>query len=750
MNTIVIIPESITNALGWVLVHSLWQFTALALVVLALRPRMKTARQRFYLAYSALLGGFITAIGTFFWVYEPGSTSLVNNAILIDYNRSAVPFEATLSGWQDQLVLTLERYNPLIVSCWLLGLAFFTLRLAGAWWWINRLRRHGLKVASEATHAALERLKVTAGFKKPIGIGLSRHIKSPLTLGHLKPLVLFPIAVINQLSLEETEAILAHELAHIMRHDWLLNLIQSCIEALFYFHPASWWLSSMARTERENCCDDLAVALTGNPLGYAKALLKVQQISQEQENKTPALALGFAGKSGFWGKHPKLLHRIQRLLQPQQQKIALMEKLTATILLLGFITLLGIQTQTNPLISPLQAMVPDLNFWQAAQDTLPPGTESRQVQKIKHDDGNQVVELELENDEIKELKVDGNVIAPSAYGEYEELITEIRELAPPAPPTPPTPPSGVRGVRPPHPPAPPAPLNTITTDQDDQGNTRIRIRQSGDPVEIIVKDGVVTMNGKPLPEGEIQTLPGNGGSLHFWSNGEGTSFQFPENGNFRFFSNEDVLKAFPNGNIFEFDFDGDHVFEVAPDGQLFQFKSGGDHEIHVAPDGNILLFDSKEFSEDIEKEIRIATELQAREMERANIRVEREMRDVERQHQRLERDHEAKLQRAERELARARVTQDREIARARSNYERALETHSRRNQNFSDYLGEELLQDGFIKNPEKFKFQISSDQMRVNGKKMTGETHRKYLRLYERKTGNKIGPKDEIKIHINN
>ena len=746
MSTIAFIPNSVIDALGWVLLHSLWQFTALALVVVSLRNRLPKAQHRFHLAYGALLTGFVASVVTFFWVYEPAvaATSGSDANFLIDYKHSAVSFEAVLSDWYDQLVVTLELYNPLIVACWMLGLGFFLLRLAGAWWWLTRLRRKGLKAASEVMATGFSRLTGNVRAHRKVGLAQSPFIKSPLTLGHFKPIILFPIALVNHLSLEETEAILAHELAHITRHDWLLNLLQTFIETIYYFHPAVWWLSSVARKERENCCDDLAVAMTGNPLSYAKALLKVQQLSKKTETEaTPALALGFAGRSGFWGKHPKLLHRIERLLQPQKQKIELMEKLTATLLLLGFLALIGLQSQSGALISPLKAMVPETFLWQAEPDTIKPETkvENRHIQKITHDDGKQKVEVEIENEEIKELKVDGKTVEPAEYKEYEELISELKETAP-APrvfiPREPREPRAPRSLRAPAMPgfpsaASPSSPRTITTESDGDGNTIILIDEGKETMKIEVKDGQVIMNGEPILDGELKNLPG-ASNIRFWDDGEGHSFQFFDDEKFRFLLEDNFFEFDTDGKFFWHDNGDKEVIELAPGGTFFHFKQDGDDRVIVAPAPEARYYGLAK-----------AKKGRAEALARAERELAVKKRSIERQQRSAQR-----MAHRQRELAVRDVERNlRNVERAKRQYERAV-VIGKRGIGFNDELGEVLYEDGLVKDPEKFKFQLSGESLKVNGKKAPKQMHEKYLKRYERLTGTKLSKNDSVKINVDN
>ena len=127
----------------------------------------------------------------------------------------------------------------------------------------------------------------------------------PTVIGWLKPVVLLPASALAALSPQQLEAILAHELAHIRRHDYLVNLLQTLVETLLFYHPAVWWLSRRIRIERENCCDDLAVSLCGDPVAYANALADLESLRSET---APTHHIAMAATGGA------LLQRVRRLL----------------------------------------------------------------------------------------------------------------------------------------------------------------------------------------------------------------------------------------------------------------------------------------------------------------------------------------------------------------------------------------------------------------------------------------------------
>jgi hypothetical protein len=140
------------------------------------------------------------------------------------------------------------------------------------------------------------------GIRRSVRVVQSTVVQVPTTLGWIRPVVLLPVGCLTRFSTGQWEAIIAHELAHIRRHDYLVNLVQSALEAFLFYHPAVWWISSQIRLERENCCDDLAVRASGDPLGYAKALTELEV----WRGSVSALALSATGGP--------LLTRIRRLL----------------------------------------------------------------------------------------------------------------------------------------------------------------------------------------------------------------------------------------------------------------------------------------------------------------------------------------------------------------------------------------------------------------------------------------------------
>jgi uncharacterized protein (TIGR03435 family) len=159
-----------------------------------------------------------------------------------------------------------------VVAIWFTGATVFSLRLLGAWILTGRFRSRMVRPPSAEWQRTFDRLKTRISIARPVRLLVSGRVPAPAAIGWLRPIVLVPVGALAGLPAAQIEALLLHELAHIRRHDYLLHILQSAVEAVFFYHPAVWWISSHMRAERELCCDDMAVSLTGDPVVYAHAL----------------------------------------------------------------------------------------------------------------------------------------------------------------------------------------------------------------------------------------------------------------------------------------------------------------------------------------------------------------------------------------------------------------------------------------------------------------------------------------------
>ena len=197
---------------------------------------------------------------------------------------------------------SIEEWLPMLLGVWLAGVAILTLRLFSGWMWVQRMKSHDAQPVHEGLEAMGRRLMRRLHIVRAVRFLESRIVDVPTVIGWLRPVVLLPVSTLAGLTPRQVEAILAHELAHIRRHDYLVNLLQTVVETLLFYHPAVWWLSHRIRVERENCCDDLAVSLCGDPVAYAAALAELEGLRASSGE----LAMAVSGGS--------LLQRIKRVL----------------------------------------------------------------------------------------------------------------------------------------------------------------------------------------------------------------------------------------------------------------------------------------------------------------------------------------------------------------------------------------------------------------------------------------------------
>ena len=296
---------------GWVLVHFVWQGAALALMT-ALTfhlSRHRSAAMRYAIACSALVMMLVAVSVTALFVEAPGASVKPASASMrhraVERADVLLPIEMRHQPTMAQtpLALRVEPLIPWIVPVWLTGVLILLGRTSAGWFRVRALHRLALTAVSSRWQATANGLARRVGLSRAIPIVELPQIDVPLVVGCLRPIVVLPIAAMSHLSVAQVEAILAHELAHVRRHDFAVNLMQTIAETLLFYHPAVWWLSARIRDEREHCCDDVAVAVCGDPFGYAAALTEIEVLRRGEISLAPAATGG------------SLLRRVQRILR---------------------------------------------------------------------------------------------------------------------------------------------------------------------------------------------------------------------------------------------------------------------------------------------------------------------------------------------------------------------------------------------------------------------------------------------------
>ena len=301
------------ESLGWTLVHFCWQAAAIALLYWLADAVLWKARSqtRYLLALGTMLLMLVSALATFAYEETRGDTVLSSSpgamvAIGSSISSDLAPLTRTAGATTQPVLLPLSRFLPWLDVAWLLGVACLSTRTIGGWRLIHRLRRSALLQPPEVVYANFVRLRERLGITRQVSLYISHHIQGPLAIGIVRSLVILPVSALMALSPEQLEAVLAHELAHVRRADYLWNLIQTMVETLLFFHPAVWWLGRRLRQQRELCCDDVAVQSCADPLVYATALLRLE----ERRSQRLSLAMALDGHKPWSG----LSLRIARIL----------------------------------------------------------------------------------------------------------------------------------------------------------------------------------------------------------------------------------------------------------------------------------------------------------------------------------------------------------------------------------------------------------------------------------------------------
>jgi len=294
------------ESLAWALVHFFWQGALVALVayVLARRPGV-TATGRYAIGVLALAAMLAAPIATFLVIAGGRPASAANRAPVarempdefelpatgVAPMRAPAPAEAARAAIQP---------HTFVLLVWMAGVVALSLRLAGGWIVARRLLRRAVRPASTDVQSLARSIAGRLALDRIVRVVESSAVTVPVMIGWLKPVVLMPASAVSGLSPTQIEALLAHELAHVRRNDYLVNLLQSAVETLLFYHPAVWWVSRQVRADREHCCDDLAVGVCDR-LVYVTALADLAALA-----KAPGVAL--AATDG------PLLTRVRRLL----------------------------------------------------------------------------------------------------------------------------------------------------------------------------------------------------------------------------------------------------------------------------------------------------------------------------------------------------------------------------------------------------------------------------------------------------
>jgi bla regulator protein blaR1 len=454
-----VFSENFFRPLCWTLLHSLW--IGLVAALLAGCVIHFTRRSRAVVRYNlltAILFLFLAGCGIIFlWELflnvsngqdTAGSEAAVAGTIL----NEQVPVDLQVaSGFTERFTGYFNTHAPFVVLVWFLFFFAKSIKLFAGLHYVHCLRYQNNTSAEDAWIKKLEALSRQLGMQEKIRFLESELIKVPVVIGLLKPAILVPVGLLTQLPPEQVEAILLHELAHIRRKDFLVNLLESIAETIFFFNPALVWLSNRIREEREACCDDVVMQHMPKKSSYVEALVSFQEYQLKQEHYTLALA----------DRKNYLLDRVRRMLTQENKKLSIMEK---TFLLIGIagITAFSVITEQPAAQMPVPEAKPVAVIRPRAvtgvitvspvitrQDTLPktkikekenrPKKFSNVTRTSTYDGQNSSSEVDATdtsgkkyrikriNGETTEFSVNGETVPKEKYAEYMGILSQFGE-----------------------------------------------------------------------------------------------------------------------------------------------------------------------------------------------------------------------------------------------------------------------------------------------------------------------------------
>ncbi|HWB25444.1 MAG TPA: M56 family metallopeptidase [Chitinophagaceae bacterium] len=316
------------EALCWMLVHSLWQgllFTIITGVVMLLTKKSSALLR--YNIMCLLLGMFLAVCAaTFFWQLNGDVYTVAGQQTAIGNVTQNI-----LQGWLQKLNDYFKANAGLVLIVWLIVFLAKCVKMTAGLVYGQRVRHHKTHMPGAAWQQKMAALCRQLGLKGNVLLLESEIVKIPVVIGHLKPIVFIPLGLLTSLPAGEIEAVLLHELAHIRRNDYFVNILQVMAENVFFFNPALLWMSSIIREEREHCCDDIAVAQTKSKKQFIQALISFKEHAMHTGSLTTA----------FPAKKNQLLQRVSRIINSNNKTLSGGEKifLLASLLLIAGLSL---------------------------------------------------------------------------------------------------------------------------------------------------------------------------------------------------------------------------------------------------------------------------------------------------------------------------------------------------------------------------------------------------------------------------
>ncbi|HKI79522.1 MAG TPA: M56 family metallopeptidase [Ignavibacteriaceae bacterium] len=409
-----ILPDILIHSLGWTIIHSLWQGALIALLLFAFIMLVKSSaavkEKISILALGLIVLSFITTFTIEITNYQEKAETIAYRGAVVNDNNILQDESAGDLNLDDNPVLQtsvvyqvrdfLIQNISFLSFLWLTGFIFFVTRFLGGIYLTKKIKYEGTSFVPASWQNKVNSLSYKLNLYKPVRILESIKVSVPIVIGYVKPVLLMPAGMLSGLPQSQIEAIIAHELAHIYRNDYLLNIIQSLGETILFYHPAAWWISHKIRTERENSCDDMAVSICADKITFARALANLEEV--KMKNRQFALAIKNNGS---------LSARIKRLLGANQNSITFPEKIFSLIIIAAL--LMSATVFASASFKPVKRTIAGTKYFTAVDSSWKKG---------KYNFVNDNIKVKLNNGNIEELFINGKRIPENKFSDYKEMV----------------------------------------------------------------------------------------------------------------------------------------------------------------------------------------------------------------------------------------------------------------------------------------------------------------------------------------
>lgn len=407
------------QTIGLSLLHSLWQSALLALLVFLLLRWMRnsSSNQRYLVGVIGMFVMFCLPIVTFFrqkslYVADIQTDSQNVDFALLDKTILTAQSTESTNDLINQFGSYIGQNAGLFTIFWITGVALMLIRFSGGIWLTYRLKQKGRIACPEHWQQRLIIICNQLGINRKVRIFESMKITMPMVIGYIKPVILIPAGTLAQMPYDQIEMVLLHELAHIRRADYLVNIFQSLVEILLFFNPFVWWITAVIRHERENCCDDLALRLNQQPGSLAKALVNLSEIKLNQS---------FTSNLLYFNKI-NTMKRIERMFHQDHRRPATREKLIVSLLAFVFVVIISTDALLAK-VSDRENETKEVNMFTTSEYLIPVSD------TLKKSGNKEVIEkrdvsIEMKDGKIVKAVVNGKEVPPEEFLKMEKEMGE--------------------------------------------------------------------------------------------------------------------------------------------------------------------------------------------------------------------------------------------------------------------------------------------------------------------------------------